>query len=132
MRRRTLTQQTVRCPEQDCTARLTVRSDLEAAPSRRHRALVACSLRPSVPLVTPAAGAFFADLAPDVRYRGAVGGLPYASKPYACSEGCLAILNAAEGGGEPVRCSSGVSDSLELARQTQSPRTMRLLWFYSA
>jgi hypothetical protein len=43
------------------------------------------------------------------------------------------VLNAAEpGAGEPVRCTSGVSDALELARQTQSPGIMRALWFYSA
>ena len=43
----------------------------------------------------------------------------------------LPVMNAAESGAaEPVRCTSGVSDSLELARQTQSPAIMRLLWFY--
>jgi hypothetical protein len=31
-----------------------------------------------------------------------------------------------------VRCTSGVSDALDLARQTQSPAMMRVLWFYSA
>jgi hypothetical protein len=42
------------------------------------------------------------------------------------------MMNAAEpGAAEPVRCSSGVSDGLELVRQTQNPAIARLLWTYS-
>jgi hypothetical protein len=46
---------------------------------------------------------------------------------------CLAVLNAAEpDAAEPVRCTSGVNDGLELVRQTQSPAITRTLWFYGA
>jgi hypothetical protein len=43
-RRELITQQTVRCPRTDETANLTVRTDAEAYPSRRHRDVTACSL----------------------------------------------------------------------------------------
>jgi hypothetical protein len=41
-------------------------------------------------------------------------------------------LNAAEpGAAEPVRCTSGIADGLELVRQTQSPVIAQVLWLYS-
>jgi hypothetical protein len=105
MKRLTLTQHTVRCPLDDRAANLTVRTDSNGYPSRRYLDVTACSLLPSTSFL------------PEV----------------ACPKRCLPVMNAAESGAaEPVRCTSGVSDSLELARQTQSPTIMRLLWFYGA
>ena len=44
-----------------------------------------------------------------------------------------AVLNAAEcGAAEPVRCTSGISDALELARRVQSPALTRVMWSYIA
>jgi len=40
------------------------------------------------------------------------------------------VLNAAEPGAEPVRCTSGVCDGLELVRQTTNPTVSRLLWLH--
>ena len=133
MKRLALTQHTVRCPLEDRTASLTVRTDHGGYPSRRHLDVTACSLRPPTSLVLPARRCYFSDLAPPVPYLCEVDLAPRHSSKVPCSRRCLAILNAAEpGAAEPVRCTSGVSDALELARQTQNPAIMRLLWFHSA
>ncbi|HEX9631362.1 MAG TPA: hypothetical protein VGA02_02775 [Gemmatimonadales bacterium] len=134
MRRLALTQHTVRCPlAEDRTASLTVRTDPGGYPSRRHLGVTACSLLPSTSFVPPARSGYFSDVAPPVRYLCEVDPAPRHSPEVACPRRCLAVLNAAENGAaEPARCTSGVSDGLELARQTQSPAIMRLLWFYSA
>lgn len=123
MKRLALTQHTVRCPLDDRTASLTVRTDPGGCPSRRHLDVTACSLRPSTSSVLLARSG--------VQDFCEVDLAPRHSSEVACPGRCLAILNAAEpGAAEPVRCTSGVSDALELARRTQSPAVMRLLWFY--
>jgi hypothetical protein len=131
MKRLALTQHTVRCPLEDRTASLTVRTDPGGYPSRRHLDVAACSLRPSTSFVPPARSGYFSDVAPPVPYLYEVDPAPRHSFEVACPRRCLAVLNAAEPGvAEPVRCTSGASDGLELARHTQSPAIMRLLWFY--
>jgi hypothetical protein len=133
MKRLALTQHTVRCPFDDRTASLTVRTDPAGYPSRRHRDVMACSLLSSTSFVPPARSGHFSDLAPTVPYLCEADPAPRHPVEVACSGRCLAVLNAAEpGAAEPPRCTSGVSDGLELARQTQSPAITRLLWFYSA
>jgi hypothetical protein len=133
MKRLALTQHTVRCPLEDRTASLTVRTDPDRGPSRRHLDVTACSLLPSTSFAPPARSGYFSDVAPPEPYLCEVDPAPRHSWEVACPKRCLAVLNAAEpGAAEPVRCTSGVSDGLELARQTQSPGITRLLWFYSA
>jgi hypothetical protein len=133
MKRSTLTQHTVRCPLGDHSASLTVRTDPDGYPSRRHLDVATCSLLASARVLPPARNGYFADVTPPVPYLCAVDPAPRHSPNVACSKPCLAVLNAAEPGAcEPVRCTSGISDSLELARQTQPPAIMRLLWFHSA
>lgn len=126
-----LTQQTVRCPLEDCTASLTVRTHRSGDPSRRHREVAACSLRPSTSFVAPEWRGYFSDVAPPIAFLHAFDRAPRYSSKVACSRRCLAILNAAEVGAEPLRCTSGCSDAPELARQVQSPRLTRLLWYFS-
>jgi hypothetical protein len=133
MKRLALTQQTVRCPRDDRTACLTVRTDPGGRPSRRYLDVTACSLLPSTPFIPSPGSGYFSDLAPIVPYIRDCDRTPRHSLEVDCPRPCLAALNAAEpGAGEPVRCTSGISDSLELARQTQSPAIQRLLWFFSA
>lgn len=133
MRRLVATQHTVRCPLEDVTASVTVRTDPDACPSRRHRDVTACSLRPSTPLVPPPRIGHFADMAPPLSYVGEADSTPRHALGVACSRRCLWVLNAAEpGAAEPVRCTSGVSDALELTRRTHSPAITRVLWFYGA
>ena len=129
MKRQELTQHTVRCPRTGQTANLTVRTDPGGYPSRRHRDVTACSLLPSTSFVPPARRAYFSDLTP-LSYVCEIHPAPWHSLKIDCSRPCLAVLNAAEAGAEPVRCVSGVNDSLELARRTQSPAIRRLLWFF--
>jgi hypothetical protein len=133
MRRLALTQHAVRCPLDDCAARLTVRTDPSGYPSRRHLDVAACSLLPSTSFVLPARSRYFSDVGPPVPYLCEVDTAPCHSSEVSCPKPCLAALNAAEpGAAEPLRCTSGVSDGMELARQTQSPAITRLFWFYSA
>ena len=133
MKRLALTQQTMRCPREDRTACLTVRTDPDGCPSRRYHDVAACSLLPSTPFVPPPSRAYFSDPAPLVPYVRECDPTPRHSLEVACPRPCLAILNAAESGAvEPLRCTSGVNDSLELARQTQSPAIQRLLWYFGA
>jgi hypothetical protein len=133
MKRLTLTQHTVRCPLDDRSANLTVHTDSNGYPSRRYLDVTACSLLPSMPFLPPARSAHFPDMEPPMPYIREVNRVPLHSTEVACPKRCLPVMNAAESGtAEPVRCTSGVSDSLELARQTQSPTIMRLLWFYGA
>ena len=95
--------------------------------------MTACSLQPSTSFVPPARSGCFSDATPPVPYLREVDPTPRHSVGAACSRRCLAVLNAAEpGAANPVRCTSGVSDGLELARQTQSPAMVRLLSFYGA
>jgi hypothetical protein len=133
MKKSELTQHTMRCPIQDCTASVTMRTDAEASPSRRHLEVVGCSLMPSTSFVPPARRAYFPDVPPSVSYLVEVDTAPVHSGELSCAKNCLAVLNAAEAGTtDPPRCTSGIADSFELARQTQSPAMMRILWTYGA
>jgi hypothetical protein len=126
-----LTQHTMRCPLEECSATVTVRTNPDGYPSRRYRDVTACSLRPSTSFIAPPRRAYFTDLTPLVSFVCDVDATPRHSCEVMCSKPCLRVLNAAEpGAAEPVRCTSGVSDGLELARQTLSPAAIRLLWLY--
>jgi hypothetical protein len=128
----TLTQHTIRCPLEDRTASLTVRTDPDGYPSRRHLDVAACSLVPSMPFVPRPRSGYFSDIAPPASYLCEADPTPRHAFKASCARPCLGVLNAAESrAAEPIRCTSGFSDGLELARQTLSPSMMRLLWFYS-
>ena len=131
MKRLVFTQHTVRCPLEDLTASVTVRTNPDGYPSRRHLDVAACSLRGSTSFVPPARHGYFSDVAPPIRYLCEAEPAPSHSLGVGCPKRCLAVLNAAEpGAAEPARCSSGVSDCVELARQVQSPTLTRILWFH--
>jgi hypothetical protein len=132
MRRLELTEQTVCCPLEGRTAVLTLRSDPDGYPSRRHVDVEACSLLLSTPRGAPTRSTYCADLAPPVPYVDAVDPAPRHASNIACSKRCLAVLNAVESSatGGALACTSGVADAMELARRVQSPAMTRLLWFY--
>lgn len=131
MRRLEITRHTVRCPLEDCAATLTVRTDPASAPSRRHRDVASCSLRPPSSYVPAPRIGYFADMAPPMPYFSEFATSPHHWLEVPCSRRCLAVLNAAEPGAGPVPCASGVSDASELVRETQPPAITRLLWLYS-
>jgi hypothetical protein len=133
MKRLLLTQQSLRCPVYDYTANLTVRTDPDGYPSRRHLDVTACSLLPATSFVPPTRRRHFADMAPPIGYLEEVDRTPCHSTDVVCPKRCLSMLNAAEcGAAEPVRCGSGVSDGLELARQIHNPAIVRLMWYHGA
>ena len=131
--RLTLTEQDLRCPVNDCRATLTVRTDSIAHPWRRYVDVATCSLLPPTAFVPPARTAHFSDVSPCESYLYDASQAPRYSPEVACRKHCLRVLNAAEDcdPARPIRCTSGVSDGLDLARQTQSPAITRLLWFHS-
>ena len=130
MKRATLTQHTVRCPLHGDAASLQVRTAADAAPSRRHRDVTACSLLTPMWFAPVARRAYFPDVPPPVSYL-CDGGSPRQATEV-CPKPCLGVLNAAEpGAAASLRCASGVCDGLELVRQTQSPAMTRVLWTHS-
>jgi len=133
-RRLTSTQHTLRCPENGCRASVAVRTDPIAYPSARYVDVQTCSLHPPTSFVPPARKVYFADMAPPQSYLEDVGAVPSHSDKVECPKSCLRVLNAVESGaaGEPIRCTSGMSDGMELVRQTQGPAITRVLWYHSA
>jgi hypothetical protein len=128
MRRLTLTQQTVRCPLYDDTASLQVRTKTDAAPSRRHRDVTACSLLMPTRVDAFAGRAGFSDIAPLVSYLRAADE-PARQSVDVCPKPCLEVLNAAESGvAGSLRCPSGVG--LDLIWQTQTPAVTRVVWMH--
>ena len=133
MERPALTQHTVRCPKYDCGADVTVRTDSDAPPSGRHLDVVSCSLLPPASCLPSTRTTYFAGMDPAVPYLSEIDCAPSYSAEVPCSKPCLAVLNAAEcGAGEPVRCTSGISDALEMARQVQSPELTWVMWTHFA
>lgn len=131
MQRLTSTQHSVRCPLDDRTANVTVRTNPGGYPSRRHLDVASCSLRPSASFVPGTRKAFFSDVPPPVSYASEVDFTPRHPRGVACPRRCLGVLNAADSGAaDPKRCTAPFGDSLELARQTQSAAIMRLVWLY--
>ncbi len=127
-RRLTLVQHTVRCPVSDCAAVLTIQTDPAACPSRRNIDVLACSLLPPTSFVPEGRKAYFSDVTPPGSYLDE----SCPTGEVVCAKSCLYALNAAAGGPRPdlVECTSG--DALELARLTQSPRILRVMWTQGA
>jgi hypothetical protein len=133
-RRLTLTQHTMRCPVHDCRVSLAVRTDPVPHPRRRYVDVAACSLVPSVVAGQASRTGYFPGVSPYLPFLYEVNPAPqYAEEP-ACAKVCLGVLNAAEGfpAARPLHCMSGMSDALELARETQPPGVMRQIWFHSS
>ena len=131
MKRLTVTQHSLRCPLDDRTANVTVRTNPGGYPSRRHLDVASCSLLPSASFVLGTRKAYFSDVPPPVSYVSEVDFTPRHRFGVACPRRCLGVLNAAESAAaDPKRCTSPSGDSLELARQTQNPAIMRLVWLY--
>jgi hypothetical protein len=92
MKQRAITQHTLRCPLYDCTARVTVRTDFNGCPSRRHSDVLSCSLLPSMAFVPPAANAYFPDMEPPEPYTHKIYPTPLHSTELACPKRCLPVV----------------------------------------
>ena len=132
-RRLVVTQQTMRCPVYDCRATLAVQTDPRAASRSRYVDVKACSLQPALPIAPPPPPAYFAGASPYMPFLMEVSAAPPYPRPQepACATRCLAVLNAAESWSwRPIECTSGTSDAMDLARQTQNPAIMRQVWLH--
>src|SRR5689334_4146663 len=132
MKRLEVTEHSVCCPLEGRTANVAVRTNPDGHPSRRYLEVASCSLLPSALVVPCPRKVYFADVAPPMSYVREVDSTPRHSARPACPRSCLGVLNVAEAGApDPRRCTASFGDSLDMARQTQSPGVMRLLWFNS-
>jgi hypothetical protein len=133
-RRFTLTRQSMRCPVHDCRVDLAVRTDSAPHPHRRYVDVMGCSLFQGVAANPAPRTGYFPGVSPYLPFLYEVNPAPHYADEPACAKRCLGVLNAAEGypSARPLHCMSGTSDALELARQTQSPRMMRQVWFHNA
>ena len=132
MKQSVVTQQPVRCPVGGASATLNVRIDARRSPCRRYLEVTACSLLPPSSFVPFSRPGYFADIPTPLSYIRDVETAPCRASDIRCAKRCLAMLNAAEpGAADAIRCTSGVNDALELARQTQSPAMMWVLWSYA-
>jgi hypothetical protein len=125
--------QGVRCPLHGCQAEVAVRTDPDAAPSRRNGSVVACSLLSDGAVALPEQRAYLPDmpaygvvLEPARDYR------VYTTEA-SCRQPCLRVLNAASSKPpQPLTCASGVSDAGDLLRQADRQAAgCQALWYGS-
>lgn len=128
-----VTHHNVRCPSHDCQANVAVRTDPEARSRQQFVSVTACSLLSDAGGALPERTAYLSDFPPyKVRLETARSYPVYAAE-VSCPQHCVVVLN--EGSvsvvSQPVECTSGISDAVELAAQTvRNPRISRLLWYY--
>ncbi len=123
----------VRCPRDDSQAQVTVRTDPGAQSCRQYLRVTTCSLLSNPAVALPERIAYLSDSPPfNVRLEPARSHPVHATE-VACPQHCVFVLNATavSAARPPVACTSGVSDSIELARQTmRNPRISQLLSYY--
>src|SRR4029453_12385959 len=68
MKRLVITRHTMRCPLDEATATLAVRTNPTGAPSRRYRDVVSCSLRPPTPYMPLPMIGYVPELPPPLSY----------------------------------------------------------------
>ena len=129
-----LTSQDVRCPLHDCQAEVTVRTDPRAHSCRRYVDVTACSLLSDAAVALPEHTAYLPD-SPPYRVRlEAARSYPVYSTEISCPQSCVFVLNAAEPSiaPQPLKCTSGVADGIDLMRQVVGhPTGYQLLWYSS-
>src|SRR5215813_1806621 len=98
-----LTQHTMRCPLEECSATVTVRKDPDGYSSSRHLDVTARSLRPSTSSVLPARRAHLPDATPPVSYVREADPTPYHSLPVECAKPLLGGLECRQAGCDRAR-----------------------------
>ena len=134
-RRLEVTAHDVLCPMHQVRAHVAVTTNPDAPSSHRYVGVRRCSLHSDMALGLPERTAYLPE-APmyKVRMEPAPSGTVYTAD-VACSEHCLFVLNhtAVAGPIQPVECTSGACDAMDLARQaTGSPRTAQLLAYFGS
>ena len=125
----------VLCPMHQVRAHVAVTTNPDAPSSHRYARVKRCSLHSDMALGLPERTAYLPEVPMyKVRLEPAPSGAVYTAD-VACSEDCLFVLNHTAGAGpiQPVECTSGVCDAIDLARQaTGSPRTAQLLGYFGS
>ena len=125
----------VRCPRYETQAQVTVRTDPGAQSCRQYLRATTCSLLPDATVALPERIAYFPDFPPYKVRSGPARSHPVHATEVSCPQHCVLVLNQAAvcSAVPPVACTSGVSDSIDLVRQTiRNPRISRLLCYYGA
>jgi hypothetical protein len=125
----------VRCPLHGLRADVTVLTDPDALPARRHTDVVACSLVSDAAIALPERRAYLADASPCAVVLEAATSHPVYASGVSCRRPCLHVLNAAASARppQPLACASGVSDGIELMRQADRRATgCQSFWYTSS
>lgn len=123
----------VRCPVDDSPAHVTVRTDPRAQSCRQHLRVTTCSRLSEATAARPERTAYLSDIPPHRMSPEPTREHPVLATEVSCRQDCVFVLNeiAVCAEGPPVECGSGVSDSIDLVRQTvRNPRISRLLYYY--
>jgi hypothetical protein len=127
------TRHRVRCPRNDSQAHVSVRTDPQAPSCRQYLRVTTCSLLSNAAVALPERIAYLPD-SPSYRVQlEPARSHPVYTTEVACPQDCVFVLNEATVATAlpPVTCTSGMSDSIDLIRQTmRNPRMSRLLCYY--
>ncbi len=123
----------VRCPRDDSQAHVTVRTDPHGQSCRQYLRVTTCSLLSDAAVAPPERVAYLPDFPPYTMWVEPARSHPVHATEVSCPQPCVFVLNetAVSAALPRVVCTSGVNDSVELARQTgDNPRLSRLLFYY--
>ena len=131
-RRLPVVARSVRCPLHDGQAHITVRRDPHAPARERYVEVTRCSLQSDLAVALPAHTEYLPDSPPYQVVLETATTHPVFAPGVSCSQRCVSVLNAATPAvtPQPLACSSGVSDAIELMRQAGAPtKGSRLSWY---
>jgi hypothetical protein len=114
---------------------VSVRTDPEAQSCRQYLRVTTCSLLSNAAVALPERIAYLSD-SPSYRVQlEPARSYPVHTTEVSCPQDCVFLLNEAAVATAlpPVTCTSGMSDSIDLVRQTiRNPRMSRLLCYYGS
>ena len=133
-RRLRVTHHSLRCPIHGGQAEVAVETDPLAQSCRQYVAVRSCSFLSDVAVGLPERTAYLADGPPFKVRLEPPRSSPVYTAEVSCPQHCVFVLNAAAVSGvpQPVECTSGASDAINLVEQTiRNPRISRILWYSS-
>jgi hypothetical protein len=128
-----ITRHRVRCPLDGCSADVAVRTDPRARSRRQFVDVATCSLLSDAAVALPERTAYLSDSPPYAVRLEAARPYPVYAAEVSCRQNCVFVLNeaAVSVAPQPVKCTSGISDAIELVGQAvRNPRIVRPLWYY--
>ena len=124
----------VHCPLHRCPATVSVQTDPEANSRYRYLGVSACSIASDVAIALPERVGYLPDspacrvvLDPPASHTIHASGV-------ACAQDCVFVLNHAGAGvtAQPLGCSSGVNDAVDLMRQVDGQSSARQVLWHSS